>query len=160
MQDIMDGNQGKVFTTTNKLKFTLLSLLFIIYSCNDSPYREEIPFASFPDIYIQLDLPEYNDLSVDGGYVLLNEGVRGIILYRENSTTYHAYERNCSYRPHEAGSTVNVHSSELFMTDPSCQSSFSFTNGYPTGGPAQFPLREYQVSLNRRTLTISDEPIN
>lgn len=160
MRDTMEGNQGRASITTNKLTLILVGVLFIISSCNDSPYREEIPFASFPDIYIQLDLPQYNDLAVDGGYILLNEGVRGIILYRENTSTYHAYERNCSYRPHEAGATVNVHASELYMTDPSCKSSFSFSNGYPTGGPAQFPLREYQVSLNRRTLTITDEPIN
>lgn len=160
MLDTMAGKQGKVSITMNKLKFLICSVIVMISSCNEDSYREEIPYASFPDIYIQLDLPEYNDLSIDGGYILIDEGVRGIILYRENSSAYHAYERNCSYRPHEAGSTVNVHSSKLYMTDPTCGSTFSFTNGYPTGGPAQFPLREYQVSLNRRTLTITDEPVN
>lgn len=141
-------------------KIVGLCLLTLLSACDSNNFQEEIPYTTFPDIFIQLDLPQYNNLAVDGGHILLNEGVRGIILYRESSTRYHAYERNCSYLPYEAGSTVHVHSSGLYMTDPTCGSSFSFINGHPTSGPAQYPLREYSVSMDRRTLIITDDPTN
>lgn len=146
--------------TINKMALIILSFVLILFSCNEDVPRDEIPYATFDDISISLDLPAYNDLSFDGGYITLSQGVRGIIIYRENASTFHVYERNCSYRPYEACATVEVHSSELFMFDPCCNSNFSFETGYPTSGPAQFPLRKYQSSFSGRVLTITDEPAN
>lgn len=160
MQDTMAEKRVKDFITMSKIKLLFLCFIFGLFSCNEEMPQNEIPYASFSDIYIQLDLPQYNDLSFDGGYVYLNEGLRGIILYRKGASTYYAFERTCSYRPFEAGATVDVHSSNLYMFDPSCKSSFSFDAGIPTGGPAQLSLRRYQTILNGRTLTITDEPVN
>ncbi len=84
-------------------------------------------------------------------------GVQGIILYRQNSSTYYAFERNCSYQPAGACVTVDVHSSNLYMVDPCCSSIFSFPEGNPNGGPAWRPLRKYATYLNGSTLTITDE---
>lgn len=143
----------------NKVKYFFCCLAFGLLSCNDDAYQEEIPLAFFEDIRVELDLPQYNSLSFDGGYMTFSEGVRGIILYRENASTYHAYERTCTYHPNDACATVNIHSSELSMFCPCCNSMFSFTTGFPTGGgPAQFPLRKYRLYLDRRVLTITDEP--
>lgn len=160
MQGITARSREEVFISMIRFRYLIYFLFIFLFACGEDTPREEIPYATFADIYIQLDLPEYNDLSFDGGYVTLSQGVRGIILYRENISTYHAFERNCSYAPYDACATVNVHSSNLFMSDPCCGSSFSFKTGEPTGGPAQFPLRQYQVSLDGRTLIITDEPIN
>ncbi|WP_157494020.1 hypothetical protein [Fulvivirga imtechensis] len=146
--------------TINRMMLAIFGFISILFSCNEDVPRDEIPYATFDDIRISLDLPAYNDLSFDGGYITLSQGVRGIIVYRENASTFHVYERNCSYRPYDACATVNVHSSELYMSDPCCNSSFNFKTGYPTGGPAQFPLRKYRSSLNGRILTIADEPAN
>ncbi|MEX2335693.1 MAG: hypothetical protein WD555_00305 [Fulvivirga sp.] len=141
-------------------KIGWLFCIACVFSCNENDFQEEIPYAFFEDIRIELDLPQYNDLSFDGGYMTLNEGVRGIILYRENESSYHAYEMICSYHPQDACATINVHGSGLTMFCPCCNSTFSFTTGYPTGGgPAQYPLRKYQVYLDRRVLTVTDEPV-
>lgn len=141
------------------LSALFLSLILSSIGCSDEFADGEIPPATFPDIVINLDLPQYNDLSIDGGYVLLSQGVRGIILYRVNASNYNAFERNCSYEPFEACATVEVHSSGLFLTDPCCGSSFSVTDGFPTGGPARQPLRRYSIQQSGRILTITDEPI-
>ena len=90
---------------------------------------------------------------------MIDGGVRGIILYRESSTLYHAYERNCTYLPNEACATINVDISELFLIDPCCNSTFELITGYPTGGPAYFPLQKYRVLLDGSLLTITDEVI-
>ena len=87
----------------------------------------------------------------------IDGGVRGIILYRVDATTYLAYERNCSFQPNEACSTVDVHISKLYMFDSCCGSSFDFPNGFPLGGAAWRPLRQYRTRVNAEMLSITDE---
>jgi len=142
---------------SSKFWLILLSLVACTRDLSDDP----IPIIPFADVVINLGLPDYFSLQTDGGFKELNTGgVRGIIVYRVNSSTYFAYERNCSYRPNEACATVNVHSSGLFMTDPCCNSSFNFSDGNPSGGPAWRQLQRYRTQLSGSTLTISDEVIN
>ncbi|MGE0770167.1 MAG: Rieske (2Fe-2S) protein [Cyclobacteriaceae bacterium] len=136
------------------------SFLFLLFSlgCEPQLVDDPIPIVSFNEIVINLSFPEYIVLRNDKGFKELPEGgVRGIIIYHAGGTTYHAYERNCSYRPNEACATVNVHSSGLFMTDPCCGSNFNFEDGSPSGGAAWRPLRKYRTQLNGDLLTITDE---
>lgn len=135
--------------------------LLLISGCGRELTDDFIPITSFPEIVINLSLPANNGLQVDGGHLQLSSGgVRGIIVYRVNSSTYIAYERNCSFRPNEACATVDVHSSGLFMIDSCCSSNFSLTDGSPTGGPAWRPLNRYRTQLSGINLTITDEVIN
>ncbi len=79
--------------TNDFLKKGFLILLFL-FSCNSDLVDDPIPFQPFPDINIILS--NHPALGSDGGYILINDGgVRGIILYRKNSSTYLAFERNC-----------------------------------------------------------------
>ncbi len=136
-------------------------VVFLLVACTPDLSDDPIPIIAFTDVVINLNLPEYITLQTDGGHKELSTGgARGIIVYRVNSSTYLAYERNCSYRPNEACATVNVHNSGLFMIDPCCNSSFNFTDGLPTGGPAWRPLNQYRTQLNGLTLTITDEVVN
>jgi nitrite reductase/ring-hydroxylating ferredoxin subunit len=142
----------------SKSKYWLV--LLVLVSCNRDLSDDPIPFQAFADIVIALNQPAYASLSTDGGYKAESGGVRGIIIYRVNSTTYYAYERNCSFQPSGACATVDVHSSGLFMIDTCCNSSFGFTDGNPTGGPAWRPLLRYRTQLSGQTLTITDDVIN
>jgi len=137
-----------------------LGLMILLGACNSGPMDDPIPVASFPDIVIDINLPSYVKLRTDGQYVEEKGGIRGIIVYRINAFSFQAYERNCSYHPNDACATVNVHSSGLYMTDPCCNSNFSFTDGSATGGVAWQPLRRYRTQVSGTTLTISDEPLN
>ncbi len=148
-------------TTTNRIFFSIFFLAGLLAAAcdNDLPV-EELPPAVFPDIVIDLNLPQYQALSRDGGFIRLSQGIRGIILYRENSTSYHAIEQNCTYLPFEASSTVDVDpNNPILLRDPSCNSVFRLPDVAPSGGPAIIPLRKYSVTLNARTLTITNEPI-
>jgi hypothetical protein len=106
-----------------------------------------------------LNLPEYFSLKVDGGYAIVNGGVRGIIIYRVTSNNYLAYERNCSFHPNDACATVDVEITGLNMIDPCCGSTFSFSNGAVISGVAWRPLRQYWTELDLFELTITDEVI-
>lgn len=130
-------------------------------SCNSDLNDDPIPYVSFGTVYINLNLPEYTRLKSDGGYHYYDDaGVKGLIIYRKNASTYLVYERNCSFQPNEACATVNVHSSTLFMEDPCCGSAFDFATGNPTSGAAWRPLRQYFAAVTGTDLTITDEVIN
>jgi hypothetical protein len=129
-------------------------------SCKPDLSDDPIPYFGFGNIYINVNLPAYPGLKTDGGFAYYDDaGVKGLIIYRQNASTYHVYERNCSYRPNEACATVNVHVSTLFMEDPCCGSNFDFVTGNPTSGVAWRPLRKYFSSTNGTDLTITDEII-
>lgn len=111
--------------------------------------------ASFPPIQINLNYPQYQKLKLDGGYQYIQDaGLSGIILYRESEEKYIAYERRCSV---DDDMPVVVDGSGLFMKG--CESTFSFSDGYPTSGPVRNPLLKYRVSLNGQNLTITDEVV-
>ncbi len=130
-------------------------------SCTPDHSDDPIPFVPFPDFVINLSAPEYQPLLVNGGYKEIGSiGVRGVIVYRLDASTFKAFERNCSFRPNEACATVNVHSSNLYLVDPCCSSSFSFPDGMPSGGPATRPLRQYSTDLVGAQLTITQEILN
>lgn len=149
-------------TIRSSIQHFIFIALFI-GSCDSGPMDDPIPLATFSEIVINLSFPDYNSLNRDGGFKELanqNAGVRGIILYRNSATSYFAYEKNCSYHPNEACATVDVHTSGLFMIDSCCGSTFNFSDGAPTGGPAWRPLRKYRTQLDGTLLTITDEVID
>ena len=151
----------KIYQMMKKITLSgaLLSLIFFS-TCAPDVTDDAIPYVQFPDIVINLNLPAYITLKYDGGYQYIKGGVRGIILYRKAASTYLAYERNSSYHPNEACATVDVHSSGLYIVDTCSNSTFDFSSGKPTSGPATRPLRQYVVALNSAELTITDEVAN
>jgi hypothetical protein len=143
--------------TGRTFKSLLFFILLLAASCSSEDSDDEIPYIPFPDIVINLGLPEYFALQSTGSYKTINEGgIKGIILYHHPSGTFYAFERNCSYHPNDACSTVGVDVSGLRMTDSCCGSFFDF-EGNPVAGPAWRPLRRYVTSQVANEVTITDE---
>ena len=90
----------------------------------------------------------------DNGAVYVKGGVRGIIVVRQNATSFLAFDRNCSYRPLDTCARVRI-DPFLRLFDPCCQSQFSL-QGQVQGGPATRPLRRYTTSLAGNILTITN----
>ena len=155
---IMAESQEKGFIIMIRLNALIICLLLIM-SCNEEYQGDQIPIADFPNIVINLNLPEYRDLNLDKSSIYVDGGLRGLILYRENQGNYIAFETTCSFQPNDACANVKVHSSTLYMTDTCCGSIFNFPDGQPTGGPARLPLRKYETFLVDNVLTITDTPI-
>src|SRR5689334_8445121 len=115
----------------NNLRLAVASLLVIV---STAAYSQ----APFPTITINLNYPQYQKLKLDGGFVYVEGGgLKGIILYRASETSYLAYERACPHHPGEGCAVVQVDASSLFMIDRCCNSSFNFSDGQVTGGPAE-----------------------
>jgi len=156
----LKANRAMKVKSTSWSLLLVFSCLFFLTSCKPDLTDDAIPQVFFPDIILNLTLPTQNSLKIDGGTLSIDGGVRGIIIYRKNSSTYLAYERNCSFHPNDACATVEVHSTNLFMTDTCCKSTFGFDDGTPTGGPAWRSLRRYKTSLDGSDLTITSESAN
>lgn len=162
MRDILDGKAEKVFMNILRHSIFGLSrriLLVGLVACSPDLSDDQIPYQPFPDIILNLNLPDNIALKSKGISKAIDGGVRGIIVYCENAGVYFAYERNCSFHPNDACATVNIDNSLLFMTDPCCGSTFDFSTGYPMGGVAWRPLIKYKTTYNGADLIITDEVV-
>ena len=138
----------------SRIYFLILSLL-MISACKDTTVNDGIPQVIVNET-INLNNYQYQALGIIGGYVYLDAGVRGIILYRSSASEYLAIEQNCTFQPMDPCAKVSVDNSTLFLIDTCCNSTFDF-NGFPTGGPATYPLRLYSTSVNQNYLTITND---
>ncbi len=142
----------------NMKKNNLYALVILLFVMSVSSAHAQ---AAFPEITVNLNYPQYQKLKLDGGYVYIEgSGLKGIILYRASENSYLAYERACPHHPNASCATVQVDGSSIFLVDHCCRSTFNFSDGQPTGGPAQRALIQYRTELNGTTLKISDEIIN
>jgi nitrite reductase/ring-hydroxylating ferredoxin subunit len=130
-----------------RFRFVTLCLIAIA-ACTPNDYDDPIPYAPFPDIALNLNLPQYIGLKTTGATLTVGGGVRGIIIYCRQPGDYAAYERNCSYHPNDACATVNVDASSLFLVDPCCSSTFDIATGMPNGGVAVRPLAQYTTRFD------------
>jgi Rieske Fe-S protein len=141
-----------------KFKASWIVTILLLSNCGTDFVDDPIPIAQFPDFAITIS--NYPALLIDGGYIYRSEGVRGLIIYRKTNSTFLAFERNCTFQPNNVCSTVEVHSSSLYIFDPCCGSTFNF-DGNPTGTPASRALRQYQTtwSAGTNTITVTDQII-
>lgn len=139
-----------------KVFFGLGILMCILSTCSPDLSDEGIAIATFGDMRVRPSLPSYSGLNTKG-YVYLPEGIRGIILVKLSDTQYRAYERNCTFRPQEPSSTVEVHSSNLYIVDPVCGSQFRLSDGEPMSAPASRRLRRYSATYDGVEILITDD---
>ncbi|WP_246010522.1 Rieske (2Fe-2S) protein [Hymenobacter perfusus] len=127
----------------------------LLAACNSGSgnVQPQIPLAAVNEQLVLTDQQNSN-LRFDNGAVYVKGGVRGIIVVRQNASSYLAFERNCPYQPLDTCSRVKVEPF-LRLYDPCCKSQFSFT-GQPEAGPATLPLRRYSTALSGNLLTITN----
>ena len=140
---------------------TLLPLALLLAACNSATTTPTIPSISF-STQINIANQQYQALRYDNGVVTLpatginGGGVKGLLVVRQNASTFLAFDRNCPYQPYDACATVSLdRNSRLFFRDSCCTSQFDF-RGNVTGGPALRPLRQYTTSLSGSLLTITN----
>ena len=127
-------------------------------------------YYNIPYVYvnktINLELPSYSNLVPIGGYVIVgNVGYQGIILYHNGSDEYIATERACTYKPLDDCSIVTVDNSGTFLrcghyesSDwiACCNSKFTMDGYSVLAGPAQYPLKHYQVIRTGNSLLVTN----
>ena len=153
MQDTMAGSRAGDFILMSK-HIVLVLLFFLTLACEPKIEESGVPSVAVNE---EVNLNDIDNIALKqvGGYIYILGGVRGIIVIHESLNLYKAYDRNCTFQPAEASAVIDMNSSGFYMEDTSCTSTFDL-NGFPIGGPAEFPLKEYQVSHTGDILFISN----
>ena len=135
------------------MKFFVLSLLIIstFFSCNK---KEDYIQDVYVNEFIDLTLPEYDELKTSGNSIFVDGGVEGIIIYHGIGNEYKAYDRNCSYQPSLSCSVIDSVSSGIAYCG-CCPSAFLInSNGEAINAPALLPLKSYNLSLDNNILRV------
>lgn len=131
------------------LYFSVITILLLQSCGKDGEYIDDVPV----DIRITASDYRFSSLNSAGGFVVINGGVAGIILYKKTSGQIVAYDRCSTYNP-EKKCAVNVNEPSITATDPCSGSLFSMEDGSSLRAPATRPLKQYQVTVTSSQITI------
>lgn len=99
-----------------------------------------------PNVDVDLHLNIVSELGNPALFssTLVDGGVNGLIVYREDYNIFHVYDRTCAMFPEHNAAVVEDSSFSGVFTCPECGSKYLLTNpGYPLEGPAAYFLHEY-----------------
>ena len=132
------------------MKKIILLIVLLHLGCENEVY-------DFPQVDVNLNLyinnPEFFNIEAPGGWIYLNGGVAGILLYRKNLDEFIAYDRASTYNPvSDCGITVDL--DNIILKDPCSDSQFLITDGSVIQGPASQALKRYNTNLYGNNLSI------
>jgi nitrite reductase/ring-hydroxylating ferredoxin subunit len=132
------------------MKKIIFLIVLLHLGCENEVY-------DFPQVDVNLNLyinnPEFFNIEAPGGWIYLNGGVAGILLYRKNLDEFIAYDRASTYNPVvDCGITVDL--DNIILEDPCSDSQFLITDGSVIQGPASQALKRYNTNLYGNNLSI------
>ena len=135
----------------------LFALLAILFAPGCKKERNvDVPLVNV-DITINVNLPAYNALAVTGGWLYINGGSEGLIVYRKDADEFTALDRHCTYHPEDL-CRVYVDDSQVIARDTvstdHCGSAFLLMDGSVVQGPAALGLKQYHTTFNGTSLRI------
>jgi Rieske Fe-S protein len=145
----------------NSSKILLVVIGFLLINILSCSKDENMADTAIPNVEvnekININDPLYNNLNNVGGFVYLNGGALGIILYRESPEVVRAYERTCTYDPTEVCSQLDVNVVTRQAADGDCCGSiFSLISNIVVQGPATKPMLEYQTTFDGTYVTVTN----
>ncbi len=138
-------------------KLVLVLLLFSLFSCKKKKNENIVnhPVVSVP---VQINMYPNDPLNFAiqgiGGWMYINGGHKGIIVYRKSNEEFVAIERTSSHLPDDDRARVLVQSDNFTLRDTISGSEWRMFDGTVTKGPAQWSLRLYGTSYDGNLLRI------
>jgi hypothetical protein len=135
---------------TQLIKVGLVVVLFLSsLSCNNRMRENEL--GVMVDLTIDLNLPEFFELTTIGGFTYIIGGFQGIIVRRNSPDEFVAFDRQCPVDP-EAICRLEADPSGLFAAnDECCSASFTLFDGNITDGVSPRGMYRYQCFFNFST---------
>lgn len=135
-------------------RFSLFLLtLLSLFSCRDRN-MSRVPDVPV-NIAININQPDFFNLSVPSGWVYITGGSRGIIVFRNSLTEFTAIERHSAFEP-ENNCAVIVNPDNVIISDPCSESQWLIMDGSIVKGPTSFPLKTYQLTFSDPMLYITN----
>ena len=131
----------------------LLMALTIFVLCGCKNHYEDIPLVNV-NIYINIQSPDFQNLSGLGSWSYIDGGSKGIIVFNVDNENYLAYERHCPYDPENSCAKVSVDETNLYAVDTCCSSRYQLLDGIPIDGPGTIPLKAYNTSFDGNIIRI------
>ena len=138
----------------------LLVFINIFSSCKkkSQTVQDNIAYQTV-NITLYPNDPLYFKLQMAGGWVYINGGVNGIIVYRKTTTNspndFIAIERTSTALPDDPNAKVKVQSDNFTLKDTISGSTWQIFDGGLIAGPATQNLRQYNAIFDGiNTLTI------
>ncbi|MFK7757835.1 MAG: hypothetical protein AB8B53_12970 [Flavobacteriales bacterium] len=123
-----------------------IALILILSSCRGCREVDSIVPLVQVDFAINIDEPQFFDLSFPTGWTYLSGGSRGILIYRNNIDQFSAYDRHAPYEVNE-GCQVSVIDDGFTIEDPCSESTWIIIDGSVLSGPADQPLKQYNTQF-------------
>ncbi len=123
--------------------------LLITASCKKGDINQQlgIPYVKV-DQYVLLNDPSSISLNAVGGFLYLNAGSRGIVVYHRSYEEYVAFDRHCTYKTTDACGKVSLDSTtNVILKCACCDSKFSLIDGSVLNGPSINPLLQYKSQM-------------
>ena len=117
------------------LNLVNILICLLLISCTRTTDNTAIPLVTVNQTIYVSD-PLFFDLNPIGGWVYLNGGSRGILVYRNGEDDFQAYDRHCTYSVNDLCGRIEVDSSNILAIDTCCGSAFLLSDGSVTAGPA------------------------
>lgn len=114
--------------------------------------QSQVPLVTV-DIVLNLNEPQFFDLTVPTGWAYITGGSRGIIVYRNSIDTFTAIERHSPYDV-PSGCAVVVTDDNVIIDDPCSDSQWLIVDGSIVSGPTDQPLKVYQTQFSDPFLSI------
>jgi hypothetical protein len=115
--------------------------------------QQGVPYV-YVNLTIYINDPQNIALTTVGGWKYFSGGYNGLIVYRKSPGEFMVYDRACPVHPDDAGTQIEVDSSNIILVDDVCSSQFLFSDGSTIGGPAIIPLTRYPNTFDGSTLRI------
>lgn len=138
----------------------LVAMISVFSFCNkkNQTVQDNIAYQTV-NITIYPNDPLYFKLQTVGGWVYINGGVNGIIVYRKTATNtpvdFVAIERTSTALPNDPDARVKVQSDSFTLKDTISGSKWQIFNGSPMSGTLAQNLRLYNAVFDGiNTLTI------
>ncbi|UWX59256.1 hypothetical protein N0B40_12660 [Chryseobacterium oranimense] len=147
-----------------KKTFSILSILTLLIFSNltiNSCGSREDTVNCFPNnpinVSLNLNLPAYNNINYDGGWIYVNEqqsGTRGLIVVRVGDS-FKAYDRNAPHICPDTNTTLEV-KDNISILCPKDNTRWILRTGQPESGAAtSLPPKTYPYNYDVATKTLN-----
>lgn len=130
--------------------FISLCFVLMVVSCKKENMNQQlgIPYVTV-DRYVLLSDPNSLSLNAVGGFLYLDAGSRGVVIYHRSYEEFVAYDRHCTYNTSDACGKVSLDSTtNVILNCACCTSKFSLIDGSVLNGPSTNPLLQYHAQLS------------
>lgn len=143
--------------------WSLMFLTFITFvhlSCRKKEQPQQMKDHPVPSVPVQITIYPNDPLNFKiqgiGGWMYLNGGINGIVLYRKSQQEFVAIERTSTVYPENAGAKIKVLSDNFTCLDTVSGSKWQIIDGTVIQGPANWALRQYGTSFDGTVLRIAN----